>query len=522
MQTIFMVMGEMAVKRGGLTRVLLDRASLFVHNGYKVKILLLTWNPALKQIVADLQALGRVDSRVEFIDAHEFFVTNESEAGVNVVGDMHTKEAILFDPEYKIDLESFETDLKAGYYKDNLLVKIKKWKKEKSASNSLMLDWVFYPNPDASDKYFIDCFCVDNTIIHRVAYTKSTNLACEESLFGFDGKTKILKQNPDNTRNITLFTKTDERLSFSRDDECLAHLLAYACKYEKNKPVVIIDGVFWADVAAQVPSGVADFIIVSHTSHLLAPYTSDSSVIPFFDRAFKNWEKFVGFIVLTEEQKEDILAKYPEVSNIHVVPHFIPEERMNSQERLLSEGAAKSKAVCVTRLHEDKNIEGLLCAFEKVVARNSQAVLDIYGTGDLAEKLQNLAKELKLEKNVFFKGYIFDVNKAYASALFSILPAKSEGQCLALLESMLNSVPVVSYACKYGPKETITDGVDGFLVATDDMEAFAERINYAFEHKEEMLEFGRKGRESILRRFREKEHMEKWRKFLDAPLYSET
>ena len=64
MRTVFMVMGEIVVKRGGLTRVMLDRASLFVKNGYRVKILLLNWSSTLAEAVQELQKLSRVDDRV--------------------------------------------------------------------------------------------------------------------------------------------------------------------------------------------------------------------------------------------------------------------------------------------------------------------------------------------------------------------------------------------------------------------------------------------------------------------------
>ena len=39
-----------------------------------------------------------------------------------------------------------------------------------------------------------------------------------------------------------------------------------------------------------------------------------------------------------------------------------------------------------------------------------------------------------------------------------------EGYPLSTLESMSRGCPVVSYDIKYGPREQITDGVDGFLV----------------------------------------------------------
>ncbi len=50
-----------------------------------------------------------------------------------------------------------------------------------------------------------------------------------------------------------------------------------------------------------------------------------------------------------------------------------------------------------------------------------------------------------------------------------------EGYPLATLESMSRGCPVVSYDIRYGPREQISDGVDGFLVPPGDIELLAQR-----------------------------------------------
>jgi hypothetical protein len=56
------------------------------------------------------------------------------------------------------------------------------------------------------------------------------------------------------------------------------------------------------------------------------------------------------------------------------------------------------------------------------------------------------------------------------------MTSKFEGYPLATLESMSHGCPVISYDIKYGPREQITDGVDGFLVAAGDQQGMADRI----------------------------------------------
>ena len=37
-------------------------------------------------------------------------------------------------------------------------------------------------------------------------------------------------------------------------------------------------------------------------------------------------------------------------------------------------------------------------------------------------------------------------------------------------------MPVVSYDIKYGSREQVTDGVDGFLTEVGDLQTFADRV----------------------------------------------
>ena len=56
------------------------------------------------------------------------------------------------------------------------------------------------------------------------------------------------------------------------------------------------------------------------------------------------------------------------------------------------------------------------------------------------------------------------------------MTSRFEGYPLASLESMSHGCPVISYDIKYGPREQITDGVDGYLVEPGDLQGMADRI----------------------------------------------
>lgn len=60
-----------------------------------------------------------------------------------------------------------------------------------------------------------------------------------------------------------------------------------------------------------------------------------------------------------------------------------------------------------------------------------------------------------------------------------------------LIEAMECGVPVVSYDCPCGPKDIITDRVDGFLVPSGNEESLAAKICYLIEHPDERIKMGK-------------------------------
>src|SRR5699024_11168689 len=74
------------------------------------------------------------------------------------------------------------------------------------------------------------------------------------------------------------------------------------------------------------------------------------------------------------------------------------------------------------------------------------------------------------------KGFSSNPKSVFQSASCSILTSLREGFGMVITESMAEGTPVISYLIKYGPKDIIKDGVNGFLVKDGDKEELANKI----------------------------------------------
>ena len=200
----------------------------------------------------------------------------------------------------------------------------------------------------------------------------------------------------------------------------------------------------------------------------------------FYDYRCKISE-YDHIVVLTHEDRMNNWGKNEKVS---VIPNPIT---------FRSETAAplnSRKIVAVGRLTAQKNFASLIRAFSRVAEIHPDWNLEIYGEGEEREALQRQIDGLSLEQNVCLCGNISRVQEKMLGASCFVLSSLFEGLPLVMLEAMSCGLPVVSYDCPCGPKDIITDGVDGFLVATGDERMLADRICGIIENPDMRAEMG--------------------------------
>lgn len=180
-------------------------------------------------------------------------------------------------------------------------------------------------------------------------------------------------------------------------------------------------------------------------------------------------------VVLSHEDKD---IHWKMFHNIDVIPN--PIRMSNARTASLKE----NRVIAIGRLVYQKNFDSLIRAFSLVAARFPNWYLAIFGEGSERSTLEMIINQNGLADSVRLMGPTQNIPEELSSSSIFALSSRYEGFSLVVIEAMSCGVPVVSYTCPCGPKDIITDGVDGFLVPVGDEVLLSERICRLIEDKE--------------------------------------
>ncbi len=225
-----------------------------------------------------------------------------------------------------------------------------------------------------------------------------------------------------------------------------------------------------------------------------------------FRKRFFNWflNKVNAFIVLSKSSA-GILEEYGvDKEKIHVVRLPLWEEVKPSKPDNLKRNAI----LFIGWLYPHKGLHVFLKAMPQILKEVPDAELYVIETGKekvYGEKMEELIKELKLEKHVNLVGKVShdEVEKFLQKTGVVVIPEQWENMSpLVLAESMIFGKPVVASRIG-GIPEFIEDAQSGFLVAPGDSYDFAKKVIWLLQNKQEAREMGKKAQETAYRLFSE-------------------
>lgn len=412
----YMVTMQIADSFGGLTAAMLERARVFAEMA-RVPTWILTVDPrpSYKDVREKMIAEGRISSRVTLLNLHENFRTSPV-----------SESAPRLSP----------TEMTAG-------------------------EWTF--DSDGSPfSYSIDE--QTHNLPASISYTNAQGYVYlhEERTYSAAGN-----------RNGRTFTRYDAA-GITNFANAGALYRAWFDEIRRNRTsYLIVDSKYSATHFATYDAADTYKFHVLHGFHAVAAGNAIAAPLtPPRKPVLMSQERWDGIIALTERNKQDLDLRFGHTNNRFVVSNIVERSERFPSSRLRS----RKNGVMVARLAPVKGIPLALKIMKRANKLDPEITLDIYGGGPDLESLLALRHEMGLDHVVTFHGAVEGAARFFETAAFTLLTSKSEMQPLVLMEAMGRGCPPVAHDIRYGPRDLISDGHNGFVVAPGDEISAANKI----------------------------------------------
>ena len=157
-----------------------------------------------------------------------------------------------------------------------------------------------------------------------------------------------------------------------------------------------------------------------------------------------------SFVVLSHEDA----AEWTELNNVTVIYNplpFLPEQQSDNTPK---------QVIAVGRYVPQKGFDRLISAWSIVNKKHPDWILRIYGDG-MREQLQNQIYELGISPSCILEHSTPDIVDKYCKSSIFVLSSRYEGFGMVIIEAMACGVPPVSFTCPCGPRDIISDGING-------------------------------------------------------------
>jgi glycosyltransferase involved in cell wall biosynthesis len=181
--------------------------------------------------------------------------------------------------------------------------------------------------------------------------------------------------------------------------------------------------------------------------------------------------------------------------NAHLLPNSIDLDRFSTSSQ---KDFSCLSIVSVGNLVKKKN-HILLIEIASLLREKSgdNFKIEILGFGPLFEEINQKIRLESLDKNVFLRGSVGNVDEYYRDAIFYVHTATYEPFGLVLIEAMASGLPVISLDGS-GNRDLIHNGENGILLTENNASLFVDTIlsvfqnqNYYFQLAENGLNFSK-------------------------------
>jgi glycosyltransferase involved in cell wall biosynthesis len=208
------------------------------------------------------------------------------------------------------------------------------------------------------------------------------------------------------------------------------------------------------------------------------------------------------FLVQSNDMRQGVIGLGCPPEKILVLPSGVELRELRRRN-----GEEDPRVLMCGRFVEKKGFELGIEAFCRATKDHKRAQLRIIGDGRLRKRLQKKVKDLKMEENVRFLGFLpnrlvlqeMDEASLLLSPSLTTKDGDKEGMPNVIKEAMAAGLPVIS-TLHGGIPEIVEDGVSGFLVKERDIEGLSDRLSLLLSDPDMRRRMGQRGREIAYRR----------------------
>lgn len=467
---IYTITSTLPKVHGGRTKSLLKRID-FIQDKLKIKQTILTTNydPNYRNVYQSFEERKILKSSIPIINIYEWL----SEFNVYNIHKTKFKKQKIYKPQpIRISNYVEKEDKKRNairYY-------------DKDTGKYLMYRQ-FFPESNIIkfEDYFVDG--VRHKIerhefnmygyLHRISnFSRKMNKKIEDQFYDLDGNLycrRFFNADENNRINSILIYKQGRvEKGFSNEKDLFTYFFNHIFKDGDT----VFDDARLLDKALLNCNKKIKPIMVFHSTHFNGDELKGS-----YRTALLNSDKVFKYMVLTNHQKEDIQRKLdiPD-DKFAVIPHFIEKSKAKSEK--------KDRFIYMGRFAPEKQIPHIIEAYKifKDKGYNTKLVLFGAGIGEERQAIEKMIEEYHLESDVTIEAFTENPLKEFRESKASLLTSRIEGFGLTVMESINEGCPAIAYDVRYGPREIIEDGKNGYIVKENDIQGIADAMVNIIEH----------------------------------------
>ena len=224
------------------------------------------------------------------------------------------------------------------------------------------------------------------------------------------------------------------------------------------------------DIITDLKGGIP-LVVESHSICCRTIEQGKSAVLRKYRRFkfLKSLSKTDCVVALTEGDAEEWRHLH---HNVVVVPNMLHPCKVEPS------SLSSKRVIWVGRFDYQKRAEVAIGIWKHVVNRHPDWYLDIFGEGEYESEVTLMASSTR---NVFVHKPTSQIFDCYSNSSILISTSLFEPFGLVIAEAMSCGLPVVAFDCPYGPAAIINEGVNGFLIPSDNMHYFADKLSLLIE-----------------------------------------